>query len=445
MKKLTTIILSLLFVGVVNSQPCSDLFISEVVFGNQGSSFGENNVEQTFKNYSVELFNPTDLPINLSSYKIELISTDSIKSTMVLSGIIDSKETYVVSNSNATSGISSVSDTLTNFLDFEEKVVLQISKNNIPIDIIGQQGFEADIEEINIDSLLNNPSYIEGIEINLGSIRNLLVRRKGLIQNGNINFETEDILNEWKFYPNFEISNLGYHFNACVTPLVFWENVQDLVPDAERLEANATPVVGTLKCTENLNEEILLIVENVLHDFIAPPATEAFAFEDFLYTASGVANYPIELTLPPGNTWDHDLISVIDDFFIEGDEGTAFAFNVVNGGSTGAETDFDNNHFDIIIFDDETTSSKLIDLKREVNVVPTIVKNNVIISANSDSNILIEAIRVYGLDSRSIKGFYFDGEKEVELDLSGLGSFGYHVLYINTNEGLISKKIIKVH
>ncbi|MEN8223969.1 MAG: lamin tail domain-containing protein [Bacteroidota bacterium] len=84
MKKLLLLIVSLFFSIVIFSQECTDLFISEYVEGS-----GNNK--------ALELYNPTNEPINLGEYKLVRYSNGGTTPYGVdLGGTIQPKSTYVV-------------------------------------------------------------------------------------------------------------------------------------------------------------------------------------------------------------------------------------------------------------------------------------------------------------------------------------------------------------
>lgn len=74
--------------GIANGQGCNDLIVTEIVFGNVGSSFSG---EITQFNHSVEVFNPTDLSIDLANYNIELLPETGEKTVIELEGIVPPK------------------------------------------------------------------------------------------------------------------------------------------------------------------------------------------------------------------------------------------------------------------------------------------------------------------------------------------------------------------
>jgi len=84
MKKLLLLIASLFFSIAIFSQECSDLFISEYVEGS-----GNNK--------AIELYNPTNEPIDMGNYKLVRYSNGGTTPYSVgLGGIIQPKSTFVV-------------------------------------------------------------------------------------------------------------------------------------------------------------------------------------------------------------------------------------------------------------------------------------------------------------------------------------------------------------
>ena len=91
MKSILSFILTLSSFSLV-AQDCSELFFSEYV---EGSS----------NNKAVEIYNPTNAPIDLSSYSIERYSngSDAVSDEMNLSGTLNAGETWIVTNSDTNS------------------------------------------------------------------------------------------------------------------------------------------------------------------------------------------------------------------------------------------------------------------------------------------------------------------------------------------------------
>ncbi|MGB2279054.1 MAG: lamin tail domain-containing protein [Flavobacteriales bacterium] len=141
MKSILSFILTLSSFSLI-AQDCSELFFSEYV---EGSS----------NNKAVEIYNPTDAPIDLSSYSIERYSngSDAVSDEMDLSGTINAGETWIVTNSdtNSTNEFGYIMVELYNMADQWAPVypsplymngndAMTLSKNGSIIDIIGKIG-----------------------------------------------------------------------------------------------------------------------------------------------------------------------------------------------------------------------------------------------------------------------------------------------------------------
>ena len=141
MKSILSFILTLSSFSLI-AQDCSELFFSEYI---EGSS----------NNKAVEIYNPTDAPIDLSSYSIERYSngSDAVSDEMNLSGTINAGGTWIVTNSdtNSTNEFGYIMVELYNMADQWAPVypsplymngndAMSLSKNGSIIDIIGKIG-----------------------------------------------------------------------------------------------------------------------------------------------------------------------------------------------------------------------------------------------------------------------------------------------------------------
>jgi predicted extracellular nuclease len=141
MKSILSFILTLSSFSLI-AQDCSELFFSEYV---EGSS----------NNKAVEIYNPTDAPIDLSSYSVERYSngSDAVSDEMNLSGTINAGETWIVTNSdtNSANEFGYIMVELYNManqwapiypspLYMNGNDAMTLSKNGSIIDIIGKIG-----------------------------------------------------------------------------------------------------------------------------------------------------------------------------------------------------------------------------------------------------------------------------------------------------------------
>lgn len=124
-------------------QNCNDLIVTEIVFGNAGSSL---TGEVTNFNHSVEVFNPTEIPIDLADYTIELLPESGEKTVIQLEGTVPPEDVFVISNVTANAGISDVSDVLDLLLSFQGKVAVQLTKTTGEVvDKIGRRSSRSGI------------------------------------------------------------------------------------------------------------------------------------------------------------------------------------------------------------------------------------------------------------------------------------------------------------
>ena len=109
---------------------CNDLFISEYI---EGSSY----------NKAIELYNPTNNDIDLSTYSLELYSNGKTtpNATVVLSGTVKSNEVFVISHANADAVISVQSDLVnSSVINFNGDDAVVLKNNSDVVDAFGQVG-----------------------------------------------------------------------------------------------------------------------------------------------------------------------------------------------------------------------------------------------------------------------------------------------------------------
>ena len=324
-------------------------------------------------------------------------------------------------------------------LSFEGKVAIQLSKlTGEIVDKIGRQGVESSSETIDFSALLNDPNYLNSFDINLGSIENLLIRRKKTVQSGKEGFTNDDFFKEWSIYPNFEINDLGYHINACLVPVLSWEGVSVFNPEAERFEYETDfPVFGTIVSTEPLSSDVTIFIENVGAEY-APFDAPAFENFDFVTPIDPNQNWTLAAGLD-GISFELLTTLINDDFPVNQDEGTGFQFDIVDANGTGAVIDLNSDLFDIRIKEISTATSEF-SFSQNLSIYPTLATGIVTVES-TDTDLKIENIRLVALDSKNVTNFKFDNTNSVKLDISSIESSGYHLLFIKTNKGTTSRKI----
>lgn len=322
----------------MKGQDCSELFVSEVLFGESSLTLsGPNDNLAPITNYALEIYNPTQDSIYLSSYKIELFTLDSVETEIDLSGIILPETAMVLSTPSADSLIRSKADLLSSNLTFGNHVMVQIVKEGAGvIDVVGKLGLEEEIGTFTLDTLINNPSILQAAEFDLRFLKGLNVRRAASVLEGKTSFITSELLHDWTIYPNAFVEDLGDHRCACKsgTGVVNWQGIDFFGPE-------------------------VVTAENDVEDCI-------------------------------NSTYDAEYLNAL------------------------------------------------------ISVTPTIVTNraSLVVEENSLS---IQGIRVFSANGQLLKQIPVDGISggTIDLDLSYLPARGYYLIAIQTNKGLITKRIIK--
>ena len=178
------------------TEGCTDLFISEYLEG-------------TGNNKALEIYNPTQEPINLGPYRLECYNDGSLTpvNSLNLQGIIQPGQAYVIGNSNGNAAIIAASDVLSNVTFFNGNDPIVLRKDGAIIDIMGIIGPEADPLEPN--------GFI--VADGAGSMDDHTLVRKANINQGSLNWLTGQA--EWDVYPNNTTSFLGSHTTTgCSLP-----------------------------------------------------------------------------------------------------------------------------------------------------------------------------------------------------------------------------------
>jgi len=422
-------------------QACSDVFISELVFGSSNASFSQGTFENSaFPNYALELFNPTSDSVGLNNYKLKLFAADSSETEIDLSGTILPKSTYVLSNPLSDSTIKSKANLLDSILAFKGYVMLELIKEGSGVlDVIGRLGLQEEVGQVTLDSLLADPSYLEEINIDLRSVEDLTVRRRPRVQMGSTTFETENLLDEWRVFPNNFIDHLTIHTASCQIATVNWKHVDPFDPEIETEEQNEESISPTLTIDGSPSFASGIDIEPIGHEFLAP-ALPATAGSDFEW--SGIY-YTVEI--PAGTAGDleiEEITKIIDDSNVEcDDEGFGLWLSVPTGDVfVGAD-----NLYDILIVDDDcaVSTKEASELGKEISIYPTVTKNQITISTEQ-SDLRIKGIWLVNSSGQQVL-LSPPSEKfaRKSFDMTFLKSKGYYSLFIKTNQGYTVKKIIK--
>lgn len=120
------------------------VFISEAVPVINRGLMISTYLEGITVNKAIELYNTTDESIDLSTYKISLYhdGSEQVTNQIILTGMLDPQETYVIAYSGSDSNILDKADFVTNQLNFDgNDTIALIDANSNIIDIIGNIGW----------------------------------------------------------------------------------------------------------------------------------------------------------------------------------------------------------------------------------------------------------------------------------------------------------------
>ncbi len=159
--------------------PCGELMISEYVEGSSNNKY-------------IEIYNPTESVIDLSSYNLtRFVGKDSLSTgNLALSGNIPSYGTFLIENQNEDLNINADLST-GSIMSFNGDDKIALRKGNRIIDLIGVIG----------DSL-----YFA---------KDVTLRRKSSIQSPNSQYDPV----EWEIYGTNDITDLNKHVSVCSGPL----------------------------------------------------------------------------------------------------------------------------------------------------------------------------------------------------------------------------------
>ena len=171
------------------SNNCKELFISEMIEG-------------TAMNKSVEIFNPTDSPIDLANFNLRIFHNGQLTPIKIpLSGTIASKSTFVIAHPAANNDIKTKADMLDNKMNFDgnDAIVLEKGNGGNYIDKIGEIGV--------------NPGNA-GWTCSGGSTKDYTLRRKKTIGKGEMDWQNK-CRQQWTDHPKDNSANLKQHQSVC--------------------------------------------------------------------------------------------------------------------------------------------------------------------------------------------------------------------------------------
>ena len=219
----------IIMMGVATGD-CENLFFSEYIEGSAS-------------NKALEIYNPTDLQIDLSNYSIQRFNNGATtaNSTFNLTGTIDAGDVYVLVNTNAVTGFTLAADTLTNFIGHNGNDVYVLFNYVDTLDIFGVIGSNANIP---VDSVT--------------AVDHTLIRKID-IQKGQTNWALGNM--EWNIYDVDDSTMLGAHtMTACVATGI--NEVEE-----QTISIYPNPAINTINFDnlDNIDEiEIIDVLGNIV-------------------------------------------------------------------------------------------------------------------------------------------------------------------------------------
>ncbi|MFZ4614500.1 MAG: T9SS type A sorting domain-containing protein [Bacteroidia bacterium] len=143
-----------------------------------------------------------------------MYSTGGNETIIPLSGNITSKGTFVLGFTLSDEAIIQIAEMLSTSLDFTRQNSLELWGPNGLIDRVGDINI-SEADAINIAAAIADPvNYLNTLNLNLGSLTNLVARRKTTVVEGDPNFVQPST--NWTIAPNGDVSNLGTFQNVCM-------------------------------------------------------------------------------------------------------------------------------------------------------------------------------------------------------------------------------------
>ena len=173
--------------SITVTAPCSDLFFSEYL---EGSS----------NNKALEIYNPTNAPINLSTYSVKAYNNGgtTVSNSLTLPNkTLAAHDVYVIANPTAIAAILGVSDTTSTVTFFNGDDAVVLFKGTDTLDIIGKVGFDP------------GTNWTVGT----GATSEFTLVRKAPVNKGQLNWTVG--ATEWNVYPQNTTTYLGSHTSNC--------------------------------------------------------------------------------------------------------------------------------------------------------------------------------------------------------------------------------------
>ncbi len=179
----------LCYINVID-QPigCNELFFSEYIEGSGNDK-------------ALEIYNPNTVDVDLTGYSIKLYANGAAtpNNSLDLVGILGAQSTTVIASPNASASILGVADQTSSVCSFNGDDAVVLTKNDLPIDVIGQVGTDPGTYwPVGTGSTLDHT----------------------LVRNATVNGPSSDwntAQNQWTSYALGTLTYLGNHDSNCET------------------------------------------------------------------------------------------------------------------------------------------------------------------------------------------------------------------------------------
>lgn len=217
-KKMVATALTLFSVSlpsIVNAQeiePCSNLFISEIIKDNVVDVDGT-----PYSNYIIEVFNPRSSAVNGNNYELQFTDANAQLTKVSLKGSIAAKTTYAVSHTNAENNVLALMDADTTALDLSiyTQVKLVHKPTGTVLDAFGEPLTQAFITFNYLLFMQDPDGYLLQYDLTLADLDHIGIRRSFFVTKGTPVFNANDVFGTWAFYTGTDHSDLRKHTCLC--------------------------------------------------------------------------------------------------------------------------------------------------------------------------------------------------------------------------------------
>ena len=171
-----------------SSSFCEEIYISEYIEGNSN-------------NKALELYNPSPVAIDLSTYRMETWNNGAGEPTNVqqLEGTIEPNGVFVIMNANAEPLLFQAGDMVSQVTWYNGNDVIALYNNDVLIDVMGEFG--------------PDPGDAWTVDNGAGSMEEYTLVRKANVSQGTTDWAIGQ--NQWDVYPQDTFDFIGYHVATC--------------------------------------------------------------------------------------------------------------------------------------------------------------------------------------------------------------------------------------